>query len=261
LKSADSNEEMQNIAKEVSPLLSEHSSNIMLNEDLFKRIETVYNKRNESGLDDLQIRVIEKYYRDFIRNGAALEGKDRDKLRQLNKDLSMLSLEFGDNVLAETNENFVLLIDNKEDLAGLPESVIEGAAEKAKNMDEEGKWAFGLSRASMTPFLTYAENRDLREKLYRGYFMRGDNGGEYDNKEIIKKMVAKRAKKAELLGYETHADYIIEKNMADSPDTVDDFLIKLWDAALPVAKTEVYDMQKIIDNEGKDFKLAPWDWF
>lgn len=261
LKSADSNEKMQNIAKEVSPLLSEHSSNIMLNKDLFKRIETVYNNRNDCGLDDQQIRVVEKYYNDFIRNGAALEGEDREKLRELNKDLSMLSLEFGDNVLAETNENFVLLIDNEKDLAGLPEAVIDGAAEKAKNMDEEDKWAFGLSRASMTPFLTYAENRNLREKLYRGYFMRGDNGGECDNKGIIKKMATKRAEKAELLGYDTHAGYVIEKNMADSPEAVDNFLMKLWNAALPVAKTEVYDMQKIIDNEGKDFKLAPWDWW
>jgi peptidyl-dipeptidase Dcp len=261
LKSADSNEELQNIAKEVSPLMSEHSSNIMLNEDLFKRIETVYNNRHESGLDDNQIRVVEKYHKDFIRNGAALNEDDKETLRSLNKDLSMLSLEFGDNVLAETNENFVLLIDNKEDLAGLPESVIEGAAEKAKNMDEEGKWAFGLTRASMTPFLTYAENRDLREKLYRGYFMRGDNGDEYDNKDIIKKMVSKRAEKAELLGYVNHADYVIEKNMAESPEAVEDFLIKLWDAALPVSKTEVYDMQKIIDDEGGDFKLAPWDWW
>ncbi len=261
LKSADSNEELQNIAKEVSPLMSEHSSNIMLNEDLFKRIETVYNNRHESGLDDNQIRVVEKYHKDFIRNGAALNEEDKETLRSLNKDLSMLSLEFGDNVLAETNENFVLLIDNKEDLAGLPESVIEGAAEKAKNMDEEDKWAFGLTRASMIPFLTYAEKRDLRKKLYRGYFMRGDNGDEYDNKDIIKKMVSKRAEKAELLGYVNHADYVIEKNMAESPEAVEDFLMKLWDASLPVSKTEVYDMQKIIDDEGGDFSLAPWDWW
>jgi len=261
LKSADSNEEMQKIAKEVSPMLSEHYTNIMLNEELFKRIESVYNKRKESGLDDQQIRVVEKFYKDFIRNGAGLEGDDRETLRELNKDLSMLSLEFGDNVLAETNENFVLLIDNEEDLAGLPESVREGAAAKAKDMGEEGKWAFGLSRASMTPFLTYAENRHLREKLYRGYFMRDNNGGEFDKKGMIKEMVAKRAEKAALLGYPTHADYVIENNMADSPEAVNAFLMDLWKPALPKAKTEAYDMQKIIDKEGKDFDLAPWDWW
>ncbi|MFO7880500.1 MAG: M3 family metallopeptidase [Bacteroidales bacterium] len=261
LKSANSNEEMQDIAKEVSPMLSEHSSNIMLNETLFERIKTVYENRHDSDLTDEQIRVVEKYHQDFIRNGANLNDEDKQSLRGLDKDLSMLSLQFGDNVLAETNKNFRLVIEDEADLAGLPESVIASAADKAGSLDMEGKWVFGLSRASMLPFLTYAENRDLREKLYRGYFMRGNNDDEYDNKDIIMEMVEKRAEKSALLGYNTHADYVIEKNMAESPEAVEDFLMKLWDAALPVSKQEVYDMQKIIDSEGKDFDLAPWDWW
>ncbi|MGM0649479.1 MAG: M3 family metallopeptidase [Bacteroidota bacterium] len=261
LKSALSDSTIQSIAKEVSPMLSEHSSNIMLDEKLFERIDAVYEKRKNAGLNDEQIRVVEKYHEDFIRNGASLNDEDKEKLRKLDKDLSLLSMEFGDNVLAETNKNFKLVVEDEDNLAGLPDNVIKSASKRAEELDMEGKWVFQLSRASMIPFLKFAENRDLREKLYKGYIMRGNHDDEFDNKDIIKKMVKKRAKRAELLGHENHADYVIEKNMAESPEAVDDFLMKLWNAALPVAKQEVKDMQNIIISEGKTFKLAPWDWW
>lgn len=257
---ADNNEEIQEIAKQATPIITEHGDNIMLNNELFKRIETVYNARNDSDLDKNQIRVIEKYYQDFVRNGAGLNDSEKDQLRKLNNELSMLNLKYGDNLLAETNKNFKLVVDNKDDLAGLSQDVIDGAATTAKNLDMEGKWVFQLSRASMTPFMQYAKNRDLREKLYTGYIMRGNNDNDFDNKEIVKQIVEKRAIKAQLLGYDTHADYVIDVCMAENPTQVNKFLMELWDAALPVAKQEVKEMQAIIDREGGDFKLAPWDW-
>lgn len=261
LRSSMSSDSIQEIAREVTPMLTSHQDNIMLNAELFERIKQVYENRNESGLTAEQIRVTEKYYKDFVRNGAELPKDKQDSLRSLNQKISERTLKFGDNVLKETNENFRLVIDTEEELAGLPENVKSSAASTAEKLGKEGKWVFQLSRASMTPFLTYAKNRDLREKLYRGYFMRGDNGRDFDNKASLREIAMLRAQKADLLGYDTHADYVIEKNMAESPEQVYDFLMELWNAALPVAKQEVKDMQAIIDKEGKNFKLKPWDWW
>lgn len=261
LSSADTNDEMQAVAREISPLLTKHRDNIMMNPELFKRVKAVYNKRNSLDLDAEQLRVVEKYYQDFVRSGANLSVNDQEKLRELNTELSRLSLEFGENLLAETNKNFKLVIDNEEDLAGLPDDVIARAAQAAKQTGDDGKWVFTLAKPSMIPFLQYAENRDLREKLYRGYFMRGDNDNEFDNKEIIKKIVKLRDERAELLGFDNHAEYIIDVNMAKTPEAVYDFLMKLWEPALEMAKQDVKEMQAIIDREGGDFKLASWDWW
>ncbi len=258
---ANTNDQLQNIARLLSPMLSKHRDDIAMNENLFKKIKAVYEKRNDSKLDSSQIRVIEKYYKDFERSGANLSKKDQDKLRKINEELSGLSISFGDNLLAETNENFELVIDNKKDLDGLPQEVIDGAAEVAKEKKMEGKWAFGLSKPSMIPFLQYAKNRELREKIYRGYFMRGNNGNKNDNKEIASKMAKLSFEKANLLGFKTYAAYVIDQNMAKTPEKVDEFLMKLWNAALPVAKNEVKEMQKIIDSEDGKFKLQPWDWW
>ncbi len=170
-------------------------------------------------------------------------------------------MEIGENLLAETNRNFKLVVDNEEGLAGLPEDVIARAAEDAKGFNEEGKWVFTLAKPSMLPFLQYAENRDLREKLYRGYFMRGDNDNDADNKETIKKMVKLRDEKAKLLGFRNHADYIIDVNMAKTPEAVYEFLMQLWNPALKMAKREAAEMQTLIDSEGGGFKLASWDWW
>ncbi|MDI3520669.1 MAG: peptidyl-dipeptidase Dcp [Anaerophaga sp.] len=261
LRSADTNDSIQAIAREVSPMLSEHSDNIMMNMKLFERVKSVYENLESSDLDDSQKRVVTKYYEDFVRNGALLKGDDQKRLKEINTRLSTLTLEFGENLLAETNENFELIIEDEADLAGLPEGVREAAAEAATEAGYEGKWLFTVQKPSMLPFLTYAENRDLREKLYRGYFMRCDRGDGFDNKDIIKEIVALRAERALLLGFENHADYVIEVNMAKEPQTVYEFLMELWVPALKKSKEEREQMQTIIDSEGGDFDLAPWDWW
>jgi len=261
LSSANTSDEMQALAREISPLMTQHRDNISLNPELFRKIKSVYERRNELGLDKEQLRATEKYYEDFVRNGANLSAEDQEKLRKLNEELSKLSLQFGENLLAETNRNFKLVIDNEANLAGLPDDVIARAAEDAKAAGEEGKWVFTLAKPSMIPFLQYAENRDLREKLYRGYFMRGDNDNEHDNKEIIKQIVKLRDERAELLGFNNHAEYVIDVNMAKTPEAVYEFLMQLWEPAMEMAKKDRDEMQAIIDSEGGNFKLASWDWW
>ncbi|MBN1413907.1 MAG: M3 family metallopeptidase [Bacteroidales bacterium] len=261
LESAHTNDEMQKIARDVAPMLSAHHDDITMNDDLFSKIKQVYEKRNSSGLDKSQIRVVEKYYESFVRNGANLNPADKEKLRKLNEELTRLTVQFGQNLLAETNNSYKLIIDHKEDLAGLPESVIAGAADEAVADSLEGKWLFTLHKPSWIPFLQYSERRDLREKIYRGYFMRCDNNNEYDNKDILRRIAALRAERAGLLGFNNHASYKIDINMAKIPENVYDFLYKLWDPALKRSKQEVKEMQSIIDAEGGNFKLASWDWW
>ncbi len=258
---AHTNDQMQEIAKKVSPLLSGHNDNISMNAKLFERIKKVYEKRNESGLDAQQVRAVEKYFRDFDRQGANLPKDQQDQLRKINEQLSMLAINFGDNQLAETNKNFQLVIENKDDLDGLPEGVISAASETAKAAGKEGKWIFTLSKPSMIPFLQYAKNRALREKIYSGYFMRGNNGNANDNKKVVADMIRLRGEKAKLLGYDNYAAYVIDENMAKTTVNVDEFLNKLMVAALPVAKAELIEMQKIADKEGAGFKLESWDWW
>ncbi len=261
LNSANTNDNMQSIAREISPILTAHHDNISLNPVLFKRIKEVYDKRNESGLDGQQIRVTTKYYEDFVRNGANLSDGDQNTLRGINEELSKLSLQFGENLLAETNKNFKLIIDKEEDNAGLPSDVILRAAEDAKAAGEDGKWVFTLAKPSMIPFLQFSEKRELREKLYRGYFMRGNNENEFDNKEIIKKIVLLRDQRAKLLGFDNHAEYITDVNMAKTPEAVYDFLYKLWYPSMKMAKADAGEMQRIIDREGGNFRLESWDWW
>ncbi len=261
VESANTNPQMQEIARKLSPLTTKHSDDIALNEKLFRRIKIVYEKRHDLKLDTQQIRVVEKYYRDFVRRGADLPKDKQDQLRKLNTQLSMLGITYGENLLAETKSNFKLVIEDKKDLAGLPKEIIDAAAETAKAMKLDGKWVFTLSKPSWIPFLQYAENRDLREKIYRGYFMRGDNNNKNDNKKIAAEMVKLRVEQANLLGFPNYASYIIDENMAKTPANVNEFLMKLWNAALPIAKKEVVEMQKIIDKEGGKFQLASWDWW
>jgi len=259
LLEANTNDQMQKIAEKISPILSEYQDNIYMNPKLFDRIKAVYDERQQMGLDDQQKRVTEKYYNDFVRSGASLDSTHQTRLKEINQELSLLSLKYGNNVLAETN-NFKLIID-KEGIEGLPQEVIDAAAEAAKVAGLKDKWVFTLAKPSMIPFLQYSERRDLREKIYRAYFMRGDNNNEYDNKKIIADMVKLRAEKAELLGYDNWASYVIAENMAKTPIAVDEFLMNLWNAALPVAKNEASQMQAIIHKEGGNFELEPWDWW
>jgi len=261
LNGANTNPEMQKLAREISPKLTKHGDDLSLNPALFKRIKSVYDRRATLGLEADQLRVVEKIYNDFVRNGANLSAQEQIRLRVVNEELSRLSLQFGENVLAETNKNFRLVIDNKSDLDGLPGDIVEAAVIQAGKDNVAGKWGFTLQKPSMLPFLQYAKNRNLREKLYRGYYMRGDNDNSSDNKEIIKNIVELRNEKGKLMGYQNFAAFVVDENMAKTPETVDAFLRKLWVPALGRAKSELREMQSIVDKEGGNFKLQSWDWW
>ena len=260
LTEAETNDELQAIAKEISPKLTEHYDNISLNGELFARIKTVYENRDKENLDTEQMKVLENHYKDFVRAGALLSEEDKATLREINKELAMLSIQYGDNALAESNA-FELVIDNETDLAGLPEAVVTAAADEAAARNKAGKWVFTLDAPSRIPFLQYADNRNLREKVYKAYINKADNDNEFDNKEIVSKMVNLRLKKANLLGFNTYADFALDDRMAKTDANVNDLINRVWAYAIPRAKEEVADMQKIIDAEGGGFKLAPWDWW
>ena len=255
---AMSNDTLRDIAAEVTPMLTAHGDDIMLNEALFDRIKAVYDNRANENLDRAQERLLEKYYNSFVRSGALLSAEDKETLRGINSELSSLSLSFGNNVLAENN-GFELLITDEADLSGLPAGSIAAAKEEAAAQGKEG-WLFNLSAPSRIPFLQYADNRDLREKLYTAYVMRGDNDNENDNKANIKRILELRLQKAQILGYKTYADFVLDDRMAKTDKAVNDLLLNIWKYAVPRAKEEIADMQKIIDREGGNFKLAPWDY-
>jgi peptidyl-dipeptidase Dcp len=260
IKSANTSDEMQEIARELVPLRSAHSSNINLNADLFKRIKTVYDLREELDLTNEQEMLLDKIYKRFVRSGASLGEEDKANMRKIDEKLSMLSLQFGDNLLEETN-NYQLVIDKEEDLGGLPDGVISAAAEAAKSAGMEGKWVFTLHKPSWIPFLTYADKRELREQLYKAMYNRCNRGNEYDNKEIINTTIKLRTERARLLGYVNHADYVLEERMAKTGENVYNLLMKLWTPAIKMAKEEADMMQEMINREGGDFESASWDWW
>ncbi|QYK11365.1 M3 family metallopeptidase [Shewanella rhizosphaerae] len=260
LTSADTNEQLQAISKEVSPMLSAAGDDILLNDQLFKRVKAVYDQRDSLALNTAQQKLLEDTYKSFTRGGANLSDADKVKLRALNEKIGKLSLEFGDNLLAETNA-FELVIDNAADLKGLPQDVINTAAQTAEKKGHPGKWVFTTQRPSITPFLTYADNRELREKIYKGYVERGNNNNAHDNKKILAQMAALRAERAQLMGYKSHAHFVLEERTAKTPENVYGLLDKVWPAALGQAKAEVAVMQELIDAEGGNFKLAAWDWW
>jgi len=260
LRNANTNDEIQNIAAEITPLLTKHRDDINLNEKLFQRVKSVYENIDKLSLTPEQRKLTEEIYKRFVRGGANLKGAPKERFRKLNEELSMLSLKFDDNVLKETN-GFKMIIDKKDDLAGLPQSSIDAASEAAKKAGMEGKWVFTVHKPSMIPFLQYAQNRALREKVFKAYINRGDNNNEFDNKEIVARIAVMRVERANILGFKTHADFVLERNMAKTPQAVYDFMKKIWDPALKAAKNETVEMQKIIDAEGGKFKLEPWDWW
>lgn len=260
LTGADTNDALQTISKEVSPMLSSASDDVLLNDKLFQKVKAVYDARDSLGLNTAQSKLLVDTYKSFTRGGANLNEADKTQLRGLNDQIGKLSLEFGDNLLAETNA-FELVIDNEADLSGLPQDVINTAADTAAKRGHEGQWVFTTSRPSITPFLTYADSRALREKIYNGYIMRGNNDNANDNKQILAKMAALRAERAQLMGYQTHAHFVLEERTAKTPENVYELLNKVWPAALAQAEAEVDVMQELIDSEGGDFKLAGWDWW
>ena len=260
LTSSDTNDSLKAIAREVSPLLSKHRDDISLNAGLFAKVKAVYETKDELNLNTEQAKLLEDTYKSFARGGANLTGEAQERFREINKEISLLTLKFGENVLEETNK-FQLVIDNEADLAGLPESAIEGAKADAKAAGMEGKWLFSVQKPSMIPFLTYSEKRDLREKIFKGYINRGDNNNKFDNKSVLTQIALLRLERANILGYKNHADFVLEETMAKEPEIVYSFLDKLWTKALPMAKAEAKELQTMIDNEGGKFKLEAWDWW
>jgi peptidyl-dipeptidase Dcp len=260
LQSAETNEEIDSIAKVLVPITSAHQSNMMLNDTLFQRVKALYEDRENLVLTPEQSKVLEKIYRRFERGGANLDGEGKARIREIDEKLSMLTLQFGNNLLAETN-NYKLIIGDEADLAGLPESVRSAAAETAAKAGLQGKWLFTLQKPSWIPFLQYAENRQLREEIYKAMYMRGNNDNEFDNKEIITEILALRLERANLLGYKTHADYMLTDRMAKEPGNVYDLLMRIWEPALKKAGEEAAMMQEMIRKEGGGFKLESWDWW
>ncbi len=260
LRAADTNDELQQIAKDISPLMSKHRDDIALNEKLFARVKAIYEQKDKLNLTVEQKTLLENHYKNFVRGGANLKAEQKDKFRKINSELALLSLKFGECILKENND-FQMVLDKKEDLVGLPQSVIDAAAETAKERKLEGKWVFTLHKPSLIPFLQFSSKRELREKMFKGYINRGNNGNELDTKDTLKQIVKLRIERANLLGYETHSHYILEEYMAKKPENVYKLLNKLWKAALPIAKKEVKELQAIIDKEGGTFKLEAWDWW
>ena len=260
LRGAETNDSIQKLASELSPLLSEHRDNINLNEKLFERIKAIHDDSENLSLTTEQKKLLSDYYKGFVRSGIMLEEDAKNRLREINKEMSALTLKFGENLLNETN-GYKLVIDDEKDLAGLPAGVVAAAAETAKNEGEEGKWVFTLQKPSWLPFLQYADNRDLREKLYKAMYMRGDNDNANDNKKIINDLTNLRIERAQLLGFDSHADFILAENMAKNPANVYKLLNEVWEYALPQAKKEAAELQAMIDAEGGDFKLQSWDWW
>ena len=259
LSSAETNDRLQEIEREVAPLLAAARDDIFLNPQLFARVKAVWEKRASLGLNAVQIRLIEETYKNFVRGGANLGASDQARLRAINKELSPLTVRFGNNLLKETNA-YRLVIENKADLAGLPENAIAAAAETAKSAGQPGKWVFTLQAPSIWPFLSYSENRELRRQILTAYLTRCDHGDEVDNKAILTRTAALRAEKARLLGYPTHADFVLAENMAKTPQRVYDLLNQLWTPASAVARKEAAALQAMITSNGKEFKLAAWDW-
>lgn len=259
ISSANTNDEIQAIAEEISPELSAHRDDIALNEKLFARIQTLWENKATLNLNSQQTKVLENQYKSFVRGGANLPEDKKGRLREINEKISLLTLKFGQNQLAETND-FQLVIDQKSDLSGLSDDLIETAAREAGAAGMEGKWLFTLHNPSVMPFLQYADNRNLRKQIWEAYQMRGNNNNENDNKEVLRELVELRAEKALLLGYESHAAYKLEESMAGTPDEVYALLNRLWEPALEKAKKEAKDLQAKISEGGESFKLEPYDW-
>lgn len=259
LNSANTNDEMQALSRELSPLLSKNSDDIRMNPDLFARVKTVYENQESMNLNKEQKKLLEETYKSFVRGGANLDAEQQARLRELNSEISMLQLTFGQNMLKETNA-FQLIVDNKDDLAGLPESLVMNAEVAARSAGLEGKWLFTLHNPSVMPFLQYADNRTLREKIFKGYINRGNNGNDADNKDVVLKLITLRLEKAKLMGYDNYASFVLEDRMAKTPEQVYALLDEIWKPALAKAKDELADINTEIKKEGGNFEAEGWDW-
>lgn len=260
LTEAETTDELTALSMKLAPVMSEHNDNILLNEALFAKIKAVYQQKDSLQLTTEQRRLLEKTYKSFVRSGANLPADKQARLREINKQLSTLGIRFDKNILNENNE-FKLFVDKEEDLAGLPEWFRQSAAAEAKAAGQEGKWLFTLHNSSRLPFLQYSANRPLREKVYKAYIQRGNNNDKNDNKKIITEIVSLRLEKARLLGFDCYSNFVLDNTMAKDSKTVMDFLNNLWQYALPKAKAEAAELQKLMDRENKGEKLEAWDWW
>lgn len=259
LNSADTNDRRQAIARETAPLEAALEDDILLDARLFARVKAVWEQRERLGLDAQDARLLELTWKRFVRGGANLGPEQQQRLRAVNQELSSLGVAFGENQLKETNA-YQLVIDKKEDLAGLPDRLVQSAAEAAKAAKLEGKWVFTLQAPSIFPFLENSSKRDLRRQILEAYLARGSREGERDNRKVAERIAALRVERARLLGYRTHADFVLEERMARTPQNVYGLLDRLWAPGLAVAKKEAADLQDAIRADGQDFPLAAWDW-
>jgi peptidyl-dipeptidase Dcp len=260
LNSADTNDEIQALAKDLSPKASAHSDAIYMNEALFQRVKSVWNDGEPSEeLDLQQKKVLENTYKRFVRSGANLTKEDQKKLAEINAALSLKSVEFGQNILKDTND-FELYVEDEKELAGLPESLVEAAKKAAEKKDRPDAWLFGLQNSNVMPFLAYSENRALRQKMFTAYKNRGNNDNEFNNSQLAIDMANLRLEKANLLGYETYADFGLENTMAKDKETVMEFLESLWKPALVVAQNELKDIEAMMKREGINDQVQPWDY-
>jgi len=258
LNSADTNDKMQNIAQEIAPKLSDFGNDISLNPELFARIKEVHELRDNLVLNAEEKTLLEKTYRRFVRSGANLNESDKVKYREITKELSQLGLKYQQNVLAETNA-YELLITDEKNLGGLPDSVVEMAAETARSKNKEG-WIFNLQYPSYVPFLKYSDNRKLREQIFRASSSRANHGNENDNNANIRRIVELRLEKARLLGFKTHAEYKLQERMAETPEKVIQFLDELHQESKPFAGKEFAEVQEFAERTGFNGSIQRWDW-
>jgi peptidyl-dipeptidase Dcp len=259
LRACDATDAIDSISEEIIKKVTQQDNNVALNADLFNKIKQVYDRKNEFDLNKEQQMLLEKTYRSFVRSGANLNDEQKARIREINERLSLLELDFETKVRNETNA-FQLVVDNIEDCAGVPQQLIDAAAEIAAKRGLEGKYVFTLDRASIFPFLQTAQNRDLREKIFKGYILRCDNNNSDDTKANIAEQVSLRAEKAQIFGYKNYAEYVLEEKMAKTPEAATQLLLQIWEPALNLAKREAADIQKMINESGEKFKLEPWDW-
>ena len=259
LCAAENTAEMQALQEQVMPMLAAHADKILLNEKLFERVKAVYDRRAALELDADQSRLLEKTYRGFVRAGALLDAEQKARLKAINGELSLASVKFGQNILAENN-NYTLMLESS-DLDGIPANVRDQAREKAEAMGKKGKYAFTLHKPSLIPFLTYSRKRELREEIYKAYLNRCNNGDEYDNKQLINDFIRLRTEKAHLLGYPSYADYVVDDEMAGTTDAVYKLLNEIWTPALESAKGELAEMEELFKKDHPDGEFASWDWW
>ena len=259
LTSANTNDEMEKIRSEMAPKLSAHSDQILLNGKLFHRVKTIYEQRDQLGLDKESKRLVEKYYTDFIRSGANLSSEEKESLKKINGEMAVLQTTFSQNVLKEVNA-LAVVVDSKDELDGLSDAAIEAAANEAKSRELDGKYVLTLRNTSGQPPMASLTNRALRERIHKTSLSRGSRGGDFDNRNILANVIKLRAERAQLMGYDNHAAYSLENQTAQTPKAVNERLSSLAPKAVANANKEATDLQKMIDAEEGSFKLASWDW-